>query len=94
MAARLAGAGSAIEDVARTNLPAFIRQFNPPFPSVFDNQRGHRLAGTSLHVIPHMPILAFIDRQGIIPGNTQGDDNFLSRKPAGEEPSDRRSRSC
>ncbi|MGA9626662.1 MAG: TlpA disulfide reductase family protein [Bryobacteraceae bacterium] len=70
---------SAIEDAARGNLPAFIRQFNPPFPVGFDNQT---VAINWLEhppmLIPHMPILAFIDRQGIIRGQYEGDDNFLS----------------
>ena len=70
---------SAIEDVARTNLPAFIRQFNPPFPVGFDNQT---VAINWLEhppmLIPHMPILAFIDRQGIIRAQYEGDDKFFS----------------
>ena len=70
---------SAIEDVARTNLPAFIRQFNPPFPVGFDNQT---VAIDWLEhppmLIPHMPILAFIDRQGIIRAQYEGDDKFFS----------------
>ncbi|MGA2773505.1 MAG: TlpA disulfide reductase family protein [Bryobacteraceae bacterium] len=70
---------SAIEDLARTNLPAFIRQFNPPFPVGFDNQT---VAINYLEhppmLIPHMPILAFIDRQGIIRAQYEGDDKFFS----------------
>jgi len=70
---------SAIEDIARTNLPAFIRQFNPPFPVGFDNQT---VAIDYLEhppmLIPHMPILAFIDRQGIIRAQYEGDDKFFS----------------
>jgi peroxiredoxin len=70
---------SAIEDVARNNLPAFIRQFNPPFPVGFDNQT---VAIDYLEhppmLIPHMPILAFIDRQGVIRAQYEGDDKFLA----------------
>jgi peroxiredoxin len=70
---------SAIEDVARVNLPAFIRQYNPPFPVGFDNQT---VAINYLEhppmLIPHMPILAFIDRQGIIRAQYEGDDKFFS----------------
>jgi thiol-disulfide isomerase/thioredoxin len=70
---------SAIEDVAPINLPAFIRQFNPPFPVGFDNQT---VAINYLEhppmLIPHMPILAFIDRQGIIRAQYEGDDKFFS----------------
>ena len=70
---------SAIEDVARMNLPAFIRQFNPPFPVGYDSLT---VAINWLEhppmLIPHMPILAFIDRQGIIRAQYEGDDKFLS----------------
>jgi peroxiredoxin len=70
---------SAIEDVARVNLPAFIRQFNPPFPVGFDSQT---VAINWLEhppmLIPHMPILAFIDRQGVIRAQYEGDDKFLT----------------
>jgi thiol-disulfide isomerase/thioredoxin len=70
---------SAIEDVARTNLPAFVKQFNPPFPVGFDN---HAVALNYLEhppmLIPHMPILAFIDRQGIIRAQYEGDDKFFA----------------
>jgi peroxiredoxin len=70
---------SAIEDIARINLPAFIRQFNPPFPVGFDNQTVviNYLEHPPM-LIPHMPILAFIDRQGIIRAQYEGDDKFFS----------------
>jgi peroxiredoxin len=70
---------SAIEDIARINLPAFIRQFNPPFPVGFDNQTVviNYLEHPPM-LIPHMPILAFIDRQGIIRAQYEGDDKFLA----------------
>jgi thiol-disulfide isomerase/thioredoxin len=70
---------SAIEDVARINLPAFIRQFKPPFPVGFNNQT------TAIEylqhppmLIPHMPILAFVDRQGVIRAQYEGDDKFFA----------------
>jgi thiol-disulfide isomerase/thioredoxin len=70
---------SAIEDIARVNLPAFIRQFNPPFPVGFDNQTVviNYLEHPPM-LIPHMPILAFIDRQGVIRAQYEGDDKFFS----------------
>jgi len=70
---------SAIEDVAAVNLPGFIRQFNPPFPVGFNNQK---VAINFLEhppmLIPHMPILAFIDRQGVIRAQYEGDDKFFA----------------
>ena len=70
---------SAIEDIARINLPAFIRQFKPPFPVGFDNQAVviNYLEHPPM-LIPHMPILAFIDRQGVIRAQYEGDDKFFS----------------
>jgi peroxiredoxin len=81
---------SAIEDVARVNLPAFIKQFNPPFPVGFDNQT---VAINFLEhppmLIPHMPILAFIDRQGVIRAQYEGDDKFFSEDRAEKNLSDK-----
>jgi thiol-disulfide isomerase/thioredoxin len=70
---------SAVEDVARANLPAFIRQFNPPFPVGFDDQTvAINYLEHPLMLIPHMPILVFIDRQGMIRAQYEGDDKFFS----------------
>jgi peroxiredoxin len=81
---------SAIEDVARINLPAFIKQFNPPFPVGFDNQT---VAINYLEhppmLIPHMPILAFVDRQGVIRAQYEGDDKFFSEDRAEKNLSDK-----
>jgi thiol-disulfide isomerase/thioredoxin len=70
---------SAIENIAELNLPAFIEKFKPPFPVGFDNQT---VAINYLEhppmLIPHMPILAFIDRQGVIRAQYEGDDKFFS----------------
>ena len=81
---------SAIEDVAKTNLPAFVRQFNPPFPVGFDNQT---VAINWLEhppmLIPHMPILAFIDRQGVIRAQYEGDDKFFSEEQQEKNLSDK-----
>ena len=70
---------SAIDDDAAAKLPEFIRQFNPPFPVGFNNplmaidylEHPHMLT-------PHMPILAFIDRQGVIRAQYEGDDIFFA----------------
>jgi len=81
---------SAIEDVARGNLPAFIRQFNPPFPVGFDNQT---VAINYLEhppmLVPHMPILAFIDRQGVVRAQYEGDDKFFAEDRQEKNLSDR-----
>jgi peroxiredoxin len=70
---------SAIDDDAAAKTPAFIQQFKPPFPVGFNNpivaidylEHPHMLT-------PHMPILAFIDRQGVIRAQYEGDDIFLA----------------
>ena len=73
---------SAIDDDAAAKVPAFVKQFNPPFPVGFNNplvaidylEHPHMLT-------PHMPILAFIDRQGVIRAQYEGDDAFLAEGP-------------
>jgi thiol-disulfide isomerase/thioredoxin len=81
---------SAIEDVAAANVPGFIRQFNPPFPVGYDNQT---VAINWLEhppmLIPHMPILAFIDRQGIIRAQYEGDDKFFAEEQQEKNLSDK-----
>jgi len=70
---------SAIDDDAAAKVPAFVKQFNPPFPVGFNNplvaidylEHPHMLT-------PHMPILAFLDRQGVIRAQYEGDDAFLA----------------
>jgi thiol-disulfide isomerase/thioredoxin len=73
---------SAIDDDAAAKVAAFVKQFNPPFPVGFNNplvaidylEHPHMLT-------PHMPILAFIDRQGVIRAQYEGDDAFLAEGP-------------
>ena len=70
---------SAIDDDAAAKVPAFIKQFKPPFPVGYNDplvaidylEHPHMLT-------PHMPILAFIDRQGVIRAQYEGDDIFLA----------------
>ncbi|HMD71481.1 MAG TPA: TlpA disulfide reductase family protein [Bryobacteraceae bacterium] len=71
---------SAVDDDAAAKVPAFIRQFKPPFPVGFTT---NPLAAIDYlehppMLTPHMPILAFIDRQGIIRAQYEGDDVFLA----------------
>jgi hypothetical protein len=72
--------GSAIEEGARTNLPGFLRQFNPPFPvgynqlmPVLDFMQHPPIIG------PRMPLIAFIDRQGILRAQYEGQEPFLAQ---------------
>ena len=70
---------SAIEDDAAAKAPAFVKQFNPPFPVGFNKpQVAIDYLEHPLMLTPHMPILAFIDRQGVIRAQYEGDDVFLA----------------
>jgi peroxiredoxin len=70
---------SAIDDDAAAKAPAFIQQFKPPFPVGFNNPLAAIDYLEHPHMLtPHMPILAFIDRQGVIRAQYEGDDVFLA----------------
>ncbi len=70
---------AALEPGAAQNVPAFVRRFNPSFPVGFDTDPNavwdymqHPRA-----VIPHMPMLVFIDKDGIIRAQFEGDSPAL-----------------
>jgi len=70
---------SAIEDQARANVPGFIRQFNPPFPV------GYTAVRPALDFMQHppmvgprMPLIAFIDRQGVLQAQYEGYEPFFA----------------
>jgi thiol-disulfide isomerase/thioredoxin len=77
---------SAIEDGAAIALPGFVKGFNPPFPVGFNMNRPavfDYLQHPAM-LIPHMPILAFIDKLGVIRAQYEGDDKFFD-EGAGEQ---------
>jgi len=70
---------SAIEEKARTDVPGFVRQFNPPFPVGYNQLR--QALDFMQHppmVGPIMPLLAFIDREGVIRAQYEGQEPFLA----------------
>jgi peroxiredoxin len=70
---------SAIEETARINVPEFVRQFNPPFPVGYNQQRP--VLDFMQHppmVDPIMPLLVFIDREGVIRAQYEGHEPFLA----------------
>lgn len=74
---------SAIEDMAPTAIPDFVRRYKPPFPVGFNNR------APALEFVEHstdtrllMPQLVFVDRMGMIRAQYGGDDSFLA---AGQE---------
>lgn len=70
---------SAVEDMAKMNVPDFIQRFQPPFPVGFNSLT------TALEYLQHpamfrllMPQLVFIDRQASIQAQYGGDDKFFA----------------
>lgn len=73
---------AALENGAEQNVPGFIRRFNPPFPVGFDADP-NAVLDYMQHpraVIPHMPMLVFIDKDGIIRAQYEGDSPMLEEK--------------
>ncbi len=66
---------SAIEDMAKMNVPDFIKRFQPPFPVGFNTQTEADvyLQHPVIYVL-YVPQLVFIDRQGIIRAQHAGED--------------------
>jgi peroxiredoxin len=76
---------SAIQEGAAALVPAFIKQFNTPFPVGFNNYA--EAAGFMEHppmLIMHMPGLVFIDRQGMIRAQYEGDNEKFFGEQQGE----------
>jgi len=66
---------SAIDQNAPSAVPLFIRYLHPPFPVGFnDSNAALTFAGYSLAILPHMPIVLFIDRQGMVKEQHEGAD--------------------
>ena len=69
---------SAIEDDAQTSVPDFIRRVKPPFPVGYSGlkpsmdflQHPHELT-------PHAPLIAFIDRHGVLRAQYGGMEPFF-----------------
>ena len=70
---------SAIDETAQANLPNFIREFKPPFPvgvnnvmAALDFMQHPPMVG------PRMPLIAFIDRQGFVRAQFEGQEPFFA----------------
>jgi len=70
---------AAVEEGAAAHLPDFIRVFKPAFPVGYtaDYDGVFRFMQHSPKAVPHMPLVAFIDRDGIIRAQYEGTDAFL-----------------
>ncbi|MGD0870965.1 MAG: TlpA disulfide reductase family protein [Bryobacteraceae bacterium] len=65
----------AIENGAQLAVPAFLKNFSPPFPVGYnDGSTALDFMQHSMVRVPIMPMLAFIDRQGMIRAQFEGDD--------------------
>jgi peroxiredoxin len=70
---------SAIEQAAGANVAGFVRQFHPPFPVGYNQQRA--ALDFMQHppmVGPVMPLLVFVDREGVIRAQYEGYEPFLA----------------
>jgi peroxiredoxin len=74
---------SATEDMAASALPAFLRQFSPPFPVGYNsNIESVTFLQHSSMLMLYMPGLVFIDKDGIIRAQYEGKDAFLETTSA------------
>jgi cytochrome oxidase Cu insertion factor (SCO1/SenC/PrrC family) len=70
---------STVEVGGEGMLPRFIDQFSPPFPVGFNAfNDAQTFMQHSAMLIMHMPGLLFLDRQGRIVAQYEGDDPFMS----------------
>ncbi len=66
---------SAIEGGAEKTVPGFVQAFHTPFPVGYNDVM--TAIGFMQHppmLNPHMPLLAFLDRKGVIRAQHEGDD--------------------
>jgi peroxiredoxin len=67
---------SAIEQNAREAIPGFVQRYNPPFPVGYDNpQVAVDFMQHPPALVPLMPLMAFVDRQGNVRMQHEGDDD-------------------
>jgi peroxiredoxin len=73
---------AAVEADAAQHVPNFMAAFKPPFPVGFSNDP-NAVLDYMQHpraVIPHMPMLVFIDKDGMIRAQFEGDSPMLEEK--------------
>ena len=69
---------SAIEEEAQTSVPDFIRRFKPPFPVGYSGLKPSMdFLQHPPKLTPHMPLIAFIDRHGMVQAQYEGMDPFF-----------------
>ena len=77
----------AVNDGAAADVPNFIKRFQTNFPVGYSSDQVGVMSFLQhpQTAIPHMPMLAFIDRHGIIREQYQGIDALLSDEATQEE---------
>ena len=71
----------AVNSSADALIPNFTQQFKTNFPVGFNFDQDYLLGQFLQHPMdktPHMPILVFIDRRGMIRAQFEGEDDFIS----------------
>ncbi|HEY1339155.1 MAG TPA: TlpA disulfide reductase family protein, partial [Bryobacteraceae bacterium] len=73
---------SAIQEDAPKAVPDFVKDFKTTFPVGYNNsqQEGRAVLDFMQHppmLIPHMPLLSFLDREGRIRAQYEGMDPFM-----------------
>ena len=77
---------AAAQDAPDLAVPLFLKQFNPPFPVGYSSDVKGVLDyyQYSVNNLPHMPMLAFIDRQFTIRAQHEGGDSAFFDDPQQE----------
>ena len=69
---------SAVEEQAETSVPEFIRRLKPPFPVGYSGLKPSMdFLQHPPKLTPHMPLIAFIDRHGVLQAQYEGMEPFF-----------------
>ena len=68
---------SAIETDAQTHVPLFIKNFAPPFPVGYNTGAVAETLIRPTGKLPMMPLLGFIDKQGFLRAQHEGEEPFF-----------------
>ncbi len=69
---------SAINSDAPGLVPLFIKNFNPPYPVGYSDGGSAEFFIQPVSKLAQMPLMAFIDRNGIIRAQAEGEQSFFS----------------
>jgi len=69
---------SAIEPNAKDAVPNFIKNFSPSFPVGYNSREAAGLLIQPTGKLPMMPLLGFIDKQGVLRAQHEGEEPFFN----------------